>query len=81
MKELRKCPFCGGKAKAKVFSNISSHTDVGFMFEIVCKDCNATYPKKYEIHLELQDDLSISIVGEDKREEALKDWNNRVSSY
>lgn len=81
MEELRKCPFCGGEAKAKTVSNKSTHYNVGFVFEIVCKECGTTYPKKYGIDLELQEDLSIAIVGEDKREEAINDWNNRVSSY
>ena len=53
----------------------------GFIFEIVCTECGTTYPKQYGIDLKLQEDLSITIVGEDKREEAINDWNNRVSSY
>lgn len=81
MKELRKCPFCGGEAKAKTVLNKSNHCNVGFIFEIVCTECGTTYPKQYGIDLELQEDLSITIVGEDKREEAINDWNNRVSSY
>ena len=81
MDTFRKCPFCGGKAKAKTISNRSTHCNVGFIFEIVCEECGTTYPKKYEINLVLSEDLSIKITGEDKREEAIKDWNNRVASY
>lgn len=81
MKELRPCPFCGGKAKAKTISNKSTHYNIGFVFEIICEECGAKYPKQYGVDLELQEDLSIKAIGEDKREEAIKDWNNRVSSY
>lgn len=81
MRELRKCPFCGGDAKAETILNESSNCNVGFIFKIVCKECGTEYPKKYSINLELQEDLSIKIIGEDEREEALKDWNNRVASY
>lgn len=81
MKELRKCPFCGGKAKAKNIANKSNNHYVGFLFEIVCGECGTKYPKQYGIDLELQEDLSIKVIGEDRREEAIKAWNNRVSSY
>ena len=81
MKELRKCPFCGGEAKAKTIRNKSDNEKVSFIFEVVCGECGIRYPKQYGIDLKLQEDLSIKILGEDKREEAINDWNNRVSSY
>lgn len=34
MEELKKCPFCGGKAVFNTISNSSSHHGVGFDFEI-----------------------------------------------
>lgn len=78
MNILKNCPFCGGEAKAKVISNNSSHTNIGFDFQIICKKCDIRYPQIYSIEIEMQEDLSINNIGEDKRLKAIDDWNSRI---
>lgn len=78
MEELKKCPFCGGEAKAKVIASKGDRRNTGFIFEIECKKCRVKLPKQYGIDLELQEDLSIRVAGDDRRNDAINDWNNRV---
>lgn len=47
-KELKPCPFCGGKAMFFTIVNKSSHSDVGVMFKIKCMKCGTELPKSYE---------------------------------
>lgn len=75
--ELRKCPFCGGKAIFKTSSNSSSNHEVGFEFKIECKECGVSLPKLYRMKFCLTEDGVINPFYDD-REQAVEDWNKRI---
>ena len=58
-KELKPCPFCGGKAMFFTIVNKSSHSDVGVMFKIKCMKCGTELPKSYECEMYMDQDLSL----------------------
>lgn len=79
MPELKPCPFCGGEAYYTTLSNDSNNSNVGFTFEIACKECKTTYPKRYTIKIVLSNtgELESYIDG---REQAAEDWNRRFDN-
>ena len=77
-RELKPCPFCGGKADFKIRSNISSHSEVGFDFTIKCSECDIEIPRTYRVT------LTIGMSGQinakiDERQKAMDDWNWRAN--
>ena len=58
-KELKPCPFCGGKAMFFTIVNKSSHSDVGVMFKIKCMKCGTELPKSYECEMYMDQDGGI----------------------
>lgn len=77
MEELKPCPFCGGKAVFDTVSNLSSHYEVGFEFEIECKNCGAKLPKRYKVKFSLTDSGGINPLYDD-RDRAAEEWNKRA---
>lgn len=77
-KELKPCPFCGGKAMFLTVTNKSSHSAVGVMFEIKCTKCGTKFPKSYECEMYMDQDGGIR-TGKDERMKAIADWNRRVN--
>ncbi len=77
MQELRKCPFCGGKAVFKINSNSSSCKGVEFIFEIKCENCGAQLPKLYKVEISLEGDGRVNAIYDD-RKRAIEEWNERA---
>lgn len=75
--KLKPCPFCGGKAYFRVFSNSSTHHCVGFDFGIECQKCGITLPNRFKVEFSLNDCGGINPLN-DEREKALKQWNCRA---
>ena len=71
-KELKPCPFCGGKAMFFTIVNKSSHSDVGVMFKIKCMKCGTELPKSYECEMYMDQDGGIR-TGKDERTKATTD--------
>lgn len=76
-KEMKKCPFCGGKAVFRTRSNSYSMEAVGFSFEVICGDCGAKLPQHYKVEFCLADDGGITPL-HDERMQAMADWNRRA---
>lgn len=74
MKELKTCPFCGGKAQFVAEAGCSDSTKI--FFHIKCKDCEVTYPKRYKIKMRLSGDGEV-VYDVDERQNAADDWNRR----
>ncbi len=77
MEELKKCPFCGGKAVFKTKSDSSSHHGVGFDFQIGCEDCWVKFSKLYRAEFSLTDRGGINPLY-DERKRAVEDRNKKV---
>lgn len=58
-KELKTCPFRGGKAIFKTTSNRASHSEVGFTFKIRCEKCGVEISRHYECDVYLFADGTI----------------------
>lgn len=71
MEELKKCPFCGGKATLKM----ENKRDIGWTIWCTCNKCNAETsgycPDLSKEHRAL-DDI------DDCKKLAIKAWNRRV---
>ena len=74
--EIRKCPFCGGKAGILVQSNVSTHTSFGFDFEIGCEVCNVSLPQLYESRFVVNGNGCLECV-KDERVQAIQKWNGK----
>lgn len=74
--ELKKCPFCGGKAVFKKTGNFSTHHSVGFSFEIECGECGVKLPKVYKVEFSPTSGGDI-IPLNNGRKQAVDDWNKR----
>jgi len=77
--ELKPCPFCGDKAVFATLLNMSSHSDVGVMFEIKCTKCGTKIPKSYECEMYMDRGGGIR-TRKDERAKAIADWNRRVNN-
>ena len=77
-KELKPCPFCGGKAVFATTSNMSSHSCVGVTFKITCTQCRTEFPKSYECEMYMNQDGNIQ-TRKDERLKAVADWNRRTN--
>lgn len=77
MKELERCPFCGGKAVFSVNTVSSRNLLRGYEFNIRCSKCKATIPDRcYQIDFKMNDSGEIEIV-HDGRKDAIEAWNKR----
>ena len=76
--ELKPCPFCGGRARFRVSTNKSTHSNVGFDFNIECSECRLEYPKRYECMVCMDEKGAIN-ARTDERPQAINDWNRRVN--
>ncbi len=76
-RKLKSCPFCGGRAVFRTFSNSSSHHCVGFDFDIECSDCGMTFPKRFKVRFSMNDCGEINSLN-DERERAAEQWNSRA---
>lgn len=79
MLEIKRCPFCGGKAEFLTKSNTSSHTDVGFEFVIRCAECKIESSRTCRVHFHLNNDGEIKPTT-DQRNKAIDFWNKRAEN-
>lgn len=77
MEELKKCPFCGGKAYFRTTSTGSHAETRKISFWIECRDCRVSIPKTYELEVRMNENGEIETLS-DEREKAVQTWNNRV---
>ncbi len=77
-KELKPCPFCGGKAVFATVANKSSHSAAGVIFKIKCTKCMTEFPKSYECEMYMNQDGNIQ-TRKDERLKAVADWNRRAN--
>ena len=77
--ELRRCPFCVGKAIFSVSKIVKPpyRHEVGFNFFVECGSCQARLPEEYCTSIRLGTDGQFNIIS-DERENAAKAWNRRV---
>lgn len=79
MKELKPCPFCGGKAKFLVKTFSERGTTRGWLFGISCAECGVETPRsKYKIELSFESNGEVK-TPIDEREMAIEAWNRRVN--
>ena len=77
MEELKRCPFCGGKAVFSINTASSCNLLRGYEFNIRCSKCKATIPDRcYQIEFKMNDSGEIEIV-HDGRKDAIEAWNKR----
>ena len=77
MTELKRCPFCGGKAVFSVNAASSCNLLRGYEFNIQCSKCKATIPDRcYQIEFKMNDSGEIEII-HDGRKDAIEAWNKR----
>ena len=77
MEELKKCPFCGGKAAFSIKKDFSRNFINGYEFNIRCNKCGVTNPnREYRIEFRMNDSGEIEIVS-DGRKNAIEEWNKR----
>lgn len=77
MTELKRCPFCGGKAVFHVNTASSRNLLRGYEFNIQCSKCRATTPDRfYQIEFKMNDSGEIEVV-HDERKDAIEAWNKR----
>lgn len=77
MEELKRCPFCGGKAEFETKECNYSNYRVGFNFTIKCCDCKCELPSRYSLTFTLGGKGNI-IPSIDERQKALEQWNSRA---
>lgn len=77
MEELKRCPFCGGKAVFYVNTVSSRNLLRGYEFNIQCSKCRTTTPERcYQIEFKMNDSGEIEVV-HDGRKDAIEAWNSR----
>ena len=77
MTELKRCPFCGGKAVFSVNAASSCNLLRGYKFNIRCSKCKTTIPDRcYQIEFKMNDSGEIEII-HDGRKDAIEAWNKR----
>lgn len=77
MTELKRCPFCGGKAVFSIKTDFSHNLLKGYEFNIRCAKCGAANPdREYRIEFRMNDSGEIEIVS-DGRKNAIEEWNKR----
>ena len=77
MKELKPCPFCGGKAEFVTKTNNMQGLERGFSFRIECSKCGVHISRKpYELKLKLGNQGQMETVI-DERQLAIDEWNRR----
>lgn len=76
MKELKKCPFCGGKAHFITTSTGYQGEIKKIEFKIECRDCRVSTPKTYGLELRLNEIGEIEMLL-DERQKAVSQWNYR----
>lgn len=77
--KLKPCPFCGGEAHFRTITHDSGHQKVGFTFEIACKECKISFPKRYHTEFTLSETGKLEAYI-DHREQAIEDWNRRADN-
>lgn len=81
--ELKRCPFCGGKAviqQTGVEIMETNRDSVRFDFRIVCVNCKATAPGAHgyiSVNLSRTGDLN---AWHDARGSAIEAWNRRANN-
>ena len=81
MRELKKCPFCGGEAEFITVSNNSNHTGVGFNYIIACSKCNCTPIQKSQelnVFLDKNGELKITDASVVNKRNMIDEWNIRI---
>lgn len=77
MTELKRCPFCGGKAVFSINTASSRNLLRGYGFGIQCAKCGTSTPNMdYQIEFKMNDSGEIEIV-HDGRKDAIEAWNKR----
>ena len=77
MEEIKRCPFCGGKAKFLVSTTSLCGAKRGYEFGIRCSQCGTSTPiDNYKMEFRMKDDGDIEIIT-DGREAAIEAWNKR----
>ena len=77
MEELKRCPFCGGKAVFSIKKDFSRSLIKGYEFNIRCNKCKATISDRcYQIEFKMNDSGEIEII-HDGRKDAIEAWNKR----
>jgi Lar family restriction alleviation protein len=80
MTKIKLCPFCGTKPYFKIRTKTTSGEIEGVEFVMSCAKCDYNYGKryKYEIVFNLDCDDGLRVVT-DKRDEAIEEWNRRIT--
>lgn len=71
--KLRPCPFCGGKAKFRIFE----HNAMAYKYQIECDKCGATNNEVGLTTLLFEKDGSINTI-QDDRWKLADAWNRRA---
>lgn len=78
MDDLKRCPFCGGKAYFCVLGKTERLTNCGILFELKCGNCGITNVNfRGHFEYELLSDGTLSIVVDD-RHKVIEAWNGRT---
>ena len=83
MRELKHCPFCGGKAIFNIISNFSTHTTVGYEYTIKCSECGCSPFKesgRLEIRMsETSGEIYLTDETQVKQSRLVEAWNTRTT--
>ena len=78
MEELKKCPFCGGRAIVVQTTYGTRDGSACLGFEIRCVRCLAKAPSSHGVVLVKLDDNGELRIWKDDRIEAMAAWNRRA---
>ena len=82
MKEIKECPFCGGKAKESEEYTTSENTVEAYIYYIECEICESRGENFYatdilEMHLSRKKIIEQKQEYEKAKNNAIKSWNKR----
>lgn len=75
-KELKRCPFCGGKAITQRDSLYNTYNEWGDSWRIICGVCGVGPGIKCNTLIKRDQNGNI-VIEKDGRKEAIKLWNTR----